>query len=240
VKIGNMTVFDLVSLGRYPHTNWLGTISEDDESIIISAMEKTSVVSFSARFLTEMSDGERQKAMIARLIAQNTDIMLMDEPTAFLDVRNRYDVLHLLYKLTREEGKTIIFTTHDLDMAIRHSDKIWLILESGLIEGAPEDLIINGHFDNLFESISVHFNHESGSYTFKNESRGAVYIEGPDKYRHWTEEALKRAGYTISADRILPEIEISNSQKWTVITPGSRKEYSSIYEMIAGLNSVYL
>jgi iron complex transport system ATP-binding protein len=236
VRTGNMTVYDLVSLGRYPHTNWIGTISDEDEKMILSAMEKTSVLSFSGRYLTEMSDGERQKAMIARLVAQNTDIMLMDEPTSFLDVRNRFDVLHLLYRLTREEDKTIIFTTHDLDMAIRHSDKIWLILQSGMVEGAPEDLIMSGHFENLFGSSSVHFNSENGSYTFKNESRGTVYVEGAETYRHWTEEALKRAGYSISPDRIFPSIKISESKKWTIILSGSETEYSSIYDMIAGLS----
>jgi iron complex transport system ATP-binding protein len=237
VKTGNMTVYDLVSLGRYPYTNWIGTTSEEDKQMIYKAMEKTAVMSFSQRYLTEMSDGERQKAMIARLVAQDTDIMLMDEPTSFLDVRNRFDVLHLLYRLTREESKTIIFTTHDLDMAIRHSDKIWLILGSGLVEGAPEDLIMNGHFDNLFgRSSSVHFNPENGSYTFKNESRGAVHVEGSEAYRHWTEEALKRAGYDISAGRVFPLIKISENKKWTIITSGSKIEYASIYDMIAGLS----
>lgn len=235
VKAGNMTVYDLVSLGRYPHTNWLGTLGDEDQAIIFNAMEKTSVVSFSGRYLAEMSDGERQKAMIARLVAQDTDVMLMDEPTSFLDVRNRFDILHLLYRLTREEGRTVIFTTHDLDMAIRHSDKIWLILETGLLEGAPEDLILSGHFDNLFKSSSVHFNSVSGSYSFKNENRGAVYIEGSETYRHWTEEALKRAGYSISSERIFPVIEISGNKKWTVSTSESVKEYFSIYEMIIGL-----
>jgi iron complex transport system ATP-binding protein len=236
VRAGNMTVYDLVSLGRYPHTNWIGKISDEDESHIFNALEKTSIVSFSGRYLNEMSDGERQKAMIARLVAQDTEIMLMDEPTSFLDVRNRFDVLHLLYRLTREENKTVIFTTHDLDMAIRHSDKIWLVLESGLIEGAPEDLIMNGHFDNLFESSSVHFNSEIGSFTFKNESRGAVYLEGGETYRHWTEEALRRAGFTISSDRLIPTIKISESKIWTIFTSESQKDYFSIYDLISGLS----
>lgn len=236
IKIGNMTVYDLVSLGRYPHTNWMGIISDEDKRKIFNALEKTSILSFSERYLSEMSDGERQKAMIARLVAQDTDIMLMDEPTSFLDVRNRFDVLHLLYRLTREESKTVIFTTHDLEMAIRHSDKIWLILKSGLIEGAPEDLIMNGYFDNLFESSSVQFNAKSGSFTFRNESRGEVFIEGSQSYKHWTEEALKRAGYTISSDKKYPLIKISESKTWTIFTSDSQKGYLSIYDLISGLS----
>lgn len=239
VKTGNMTVYDLVSLGRYPHTNWMGTLSVEDNEIIFNAMEKTSIMSYYGRYLTEMSDGERQKAMIARLVAQNTDIMLMDEPTSFLDVRNRFDILHLLYRLSRDEGKTIIFTTHDLDMAIRHSDKIWLIMETGLIEGAPEDLIIDGHFDNLFGSSSVHFNPESGSFTFKNQSKGTVYIEGSEIYRHWTAEALKRAGYSISLTRTFPVIQISERKKWTIISADIKQEFSSIYAMIEGLSGIF-
>ena len=152
VKVSNMRVYDLVALGRFPHTNWIGKIDMKDHEAIMDAIEKTSMKPLYRKFVSELSDGERQKAMIARILAQDTGIMIMDEPTAFLDIGSKYEILHLMHHLSDKSNKTIIFSTHDLQMAISQSDKIWLILDNELIEGAPEDLMIAGAFDHLFDS----------------------------------------------------------------------------------------
>jgi iron complex transport system ATP-binding protein len=235
VKVSNMTVYDLVSLGRFPYTGWLGNISQADHEIITDDMEKAYVSSFSGRFLAEMSDGERQKAMIARLLAQDTGIMLMDEPTAFLDIRSKFDILHLLHQLCHKSGRTIIFTTHDLEMAIRHSDKIWLILGSGLMEGAPEDLMITGQFDHLFESSSIIFNSRDGTYQFREEAKGSIFIKGSGKLRHWTEKAVRRAGYLISDSATIPYIDLEDD-KWVIVADGEKKECNSVYELVRRLS----
>ena len=155
VRVSNMSVYDLVALGRFPHTNWIGKIEMKDHEVIMDAIEKTSMGPFCRKYISELSDGERQKAMIARILAQDTGIMIMDEPTAFLDIAGKYEILHLMHMLSGKSGKTIIFSTHDLQMAINQSDKIWLILDKKLVEGAPEDLIIAGAFDHLFDTSSV-------------------------------------------------------------------------------------
>src|SRR5664279_1146128 len=185
VKVSNMRVYDLVSLGRFPHTNWIGKVEMRDHEIIMDALKKTSMISFAQKFVSELSDGERQKAMIARILAQDTGIMVMDEPTAFLDIAAKYDILHLLHHLSGDNGKTIIFSTHDLQMAISQSDKIWLILDDDLIAGAPEDLMISGAFEHLFSSTSVSFNIEDGTFSFRSDTMGSIYIEGTGK-RYWT------------------------------------------------------
>lgn len=167
VRVSNMSVFDLVALGRFPHTNWIGSIDRASRDAINEALEKTGMKGFSTRYVSELSDGERQRAMIARLLAQDTPLMVMDEPTAFLDIPGKYDVVNLLHNLTRD-GRTIIFSTHDLNIAVNMSDKIWLILKDGLISGSPEELIKNGSFSSLFESSLFGFDPESGNLAMKD------------------------------------------------------------------------
>ena len=239
VKVSNMTVYDLVSLGRYPHTNWLGKIELNDNEIILDALVKTSMSFLSGKLLSELSDGERQKAMIARILAQDTDIMVMDEPTAFLDVAGKYDILHLMHKLSGYSRKTIIYSTHDLQMAISQSDKIWLILDDKLIEGAPEDLMLSGAFDHLFESSTVLFNSKDGTFSFRNEMKGRIYIDGKGNIRQWTEKAINRAGFAVSAEKTTPYI-ITQDEKnkwWTLSTLSGDLEFVSIYDLINYLRS---
>ncbi len=237
VKVSNMTVYDLVALGRFPHTNWIGKIEPGDHEVIIDALEKTSMVSFRGHFVAELSDGERQKTMIARILAQDTGIMIMDEPTAFLDVASRYEILHLLHRLTRESNKTIIFSTHDLQMALSQSDKIWLILGDKLIEGAPEDLMIAGAFDHLFDSSAIVFNPEDGTCSFSIEPKGSIFIMGEGQSRSWTEKAFTRAGYNISKEQTFPYVIVPSEsyEKWRVVTHDKQTEFASIYEMISSL-----
>ncbi len=238
VRISNMTVFDLVSLGRYPHTNWLGTLDGDDLQIISDAMEKTSVIRFSDKYVAGLSDGERQRSMIARLLAQDTPIMLMDEPTAFLDIRSKFEIMHLLHELSHLHGKTIIITTHDLDLALRYSDKIWLILDDGIREGAPEDLLADRLFERLFDSDIIKFNSGEGTYIFKAVPKGSIHVEGDMFLRQCTEKAVIRAGFSVTDVRAGDYIQITGNRKWILNLKGNRKEYSSIYDLMRDLNSL--
>jgi iron complex transport system ATP-binding protein len=203
----------------------------------MDAIEKTSMVSLCNKFVSELSDGERQKAMIARLLAQDTDIMIMDEPTAFLDIASKYEILNLLRMLSQKSAKTIIFSTHDMHMAVSQSDKIWLILSDRLKEGAPEDLMIEGAFDHLFDSSSVLFNSEDGTFSFRGEEKGSIYIEGEGVHGHWTREAINRAGYRVSESKTNPYIRVTaeNGNSWQIIAQNATYEFHSIYEMICSL-----
>jgi iron complex transport system ATP-binding protein len=238
VKVSNMSVYDLVSLGRFPHTNWMGKIDTKNHEVIMDAIDKTAMSAFCNRFVSELSDGERQRAMIARILAQDTGIMVMDEPTAFLDIGSKYEILHLMHLLSHKSEKTIIFSTHDLHMAISQSDKIWLILDNRLMEGAPEDLMIEGAFDHLFDSSPVQFNSEDGTFSFRSEEKGRIYIEGDGIRRHWTEKAINRAGFSLSEVKTIPYIIIpsGNNREWKLTTNISSVEFRSIYELVSFLS----
>ena len=236
VRASNMTVFDLVALGRFPHTNWLGRIDRASQIAIENSLKKTGLTSFRKRNISELSDGERQKAMISRVLAQDTDIMIMDEPTAFLDISSKFEIINLMLELTRE-GKTIIFSTHDFNVAVNQADKIWLMLDSGLLEGAPEDLMLGGSFDHLFESAIVGFNSDDGSFTFMKEPRGNIYVSGEGIIRKWTERAVVRAGYNVSDKEIDITIESPNhrDRKWLMVTKESTEHFDSVYDLVRRL-----
>jgi iron complex transport system ATP-binding protein len=234
VKVSNMTVYDLVALGRFPHTNWIGNLDIENQNAIREALEMTSMAGFRGRFINEISDGERQKAMIARIIAQDAGIMIMDEPTAFLDAGSKFEILHLLNTLSHVNGKTIIFSTHDLHIAVSQADKIWLISGNRLQEGAPEDLMMRGSFDHLFDSSNVRFNAESGTFSFSSAIRGAVSIEGKGVERLWVEKALKRLGFTVADLRTDPYIRIVEETKiyFQLVTGTTVQNAVSVYELV--------
>lgn len=234
VKVSNMRVYDLVSLGRFPHTNWMGRINESDEKTISEAIIMTGMHGLRERPVTELSDGERQRTMIAMLLAQDTKIMVMDEPTAFLDISSKFEIIHLLLELTRTRKKTIIFSTHDLTTAVSQADKIWLLKGEGLIEGAPEDLMLKEAFTHLFDESKVKYNAADGSFAIRNEEKGAVTLRGDGEKKYWTEKALVRAGYSISDSKSALEIETPSeiNEKWRCRTPGNSKEFTSIYELV--------
>jgi iron complex transport system ATP-binding protein len=151
IRVSNMKVYDLVALGRFPHTNWIGRIDRKSSEAISAAILKTGMSTLAGRYIAELSDGERQRVMIARVLAQDADIMVMDEPLAFLDLPAKYEIANLIRSLSRK-GKTIIFSTHDLNIALKLADRIWLILKEGFIEGTPEELIKNGSFEPMFDA----------------------------------------------------------------------------------------
>jgi iron complex transport system ATP-binding protein len=239
VKISHMSVFDLVALGRFPHTNWIGKIDRKNHQVISDSIQKTGMSALKHRLISELSDGERQRAMIARILAQDTAIMVMDEPTAFLDIGSKFEILHLMHLLSREREKTIIFSTHDLHAAISQSDKIWLILDNRLIEGAPEDLMIQGAFDHLFDTSPVQFNSENGTFSLKRENKGKIFVDGEGFLKHWTETAISREGYSLSEVKTSPFITVpsENNIKWQLSSSDTINNFSSIYELVRWLST---
>jgi iron complex transport system ATP-binding protein len=241
VRVSNMKVYDLVALGRYPHTSWLGKLSGEDNDIILDSIEKVGMQLFANSYITEISDGERQRVMIARALAQDTDLLIMDEPTAFLDIRSKYEIVHLLHDLSKRRGKTIIFSTHDLNIAVSEADKVWLLLKDSFREGAPEDLILDGGFDELFNNSLVRFNQTDGSFTFKNEFRGKIKITGGGISRVWTEKALNRAGFSVSDENEEMTIQIIitiQSKKWILKNGQVQKEFNSLYDLVNCLSEL--
>ena len=238
VKVTNMRVYDLVALGRFPYTNWFGRINAKNHEIITDSIEKTGMASLSWRFISELSDGERQKAMIARILAQDTGILVMDEPTAFLDIGSKFEILHLMHLLSQKNGKTIIFSTHDLNVALSQADKIWLIADDNILEGAPEDLMLQGAFDHLFDSSAVEYNSENGTYSFISDNRGEVRVSGEGIMLHYTKKALNRAGFSMSEGEMHPCLRLPSGscRYWQYMTDDSVVEFGSLYEFVSWIN----
>lgn len=131
-RIANLTCRDVAGMGRAPYTDWIGRLSAEDEEIVGEALDQVGMSDYASRQLATMSDGECQRVMIARALAQDTPVMLLDEPTSFLDLPSRYELVALLCRLAHDSGKTIIFSTHELDIALRRADYIALLADSRL------------------------------------------------------------------------------------------------------------
>lgn len=163
----NLTCFELIALGRQPYTNWLGKLSDEDMNYINQAVQLTNTESFLHKKHYEISDGEMQKVLIARALAQNTPIIILDEPTTHLDLSNKVSVFKLLKKLSNETQKCILLSTHDIDLAIQLSDNMVLITHNEVIQDTPCNLISNNVFDKIFNDKSVVFDKEKGKFIFK-------------------------------------------------------------------------
>lgn len=153
----NLTVYELIALGRQPYTNWLGTLTEEDTKHIQAAIENTNITDLAKKRYDELSDGQLQKVMIARVLAQNTDIIILDEPTAHLDIHHKIEVFNLLKSLVNEYGKTVIISTHEVQLAIQLADELWLMNKDKFTSGTTETLIAENQLDTLFDSELVKF-----------------------------------------------------------------------------------
>ena len=198
VDVGAMSGYGLVSLGRHPYTGWTGTLSEGDQRIVKWALHAVHAQELADRLIVELSDGERQKILIARALAQEPRVMLLDEPTAFLDLPRRVEVMDLLRRLAQENQQAILLSTHDLDLALRNADRLWLLSSDGeLYEGAPEDLILNGAFERVFSAEGVTFDRDRGSFHTREETCGRLLLRGDGVAALWTRRALERIGYAV-------------------------------------------
>lgn len=199
VFTGNMHVFDMVAFGRSPYTGFMGRLGEEDHRIVETALRNTGIEKLHLRKFDELSDGERQKVMIAKSLAQETPVIMLDEPTAFLDFPSKVEILQLLRKAAWNHQKTILLSTHDLGLAIRFADKIWLMGKENQTEtGVPEDLVLNGRINHFFDRESTKFDLETGDFEFRVPARGNVRIEGEGIKYNWLVKALIRKGYAIN------------------------------------------
>lgn len=150
IRIANLRCEDVVAIGRAPYTNWIGRMQDADREIVASSLEQVGMLDYTMRTMDKMSDGECQRIMIARALAQDTPIILLDEPTSFLDMPNRYELCTLLGRLAHEQGKSILFSTHELDIALSLTDRIALINPPELICSSTDEMRETGYIEQLF------------------------------------------------------------------------------------------
>lgn len=160
----NLTVYDLIALGRQPYTNWIGKLSDYDKTKIDQAVRLTQTEALLHKRHYEISDGQLQIVMIARALAQDTPLIVLDEPTTHLDLQHKVSLFKLLKKLSHEEGKCILFSTHDIEMAIQMSDEMIVMSKGICIQDEPCHLISRGVFNNLFEDQSIVFDATKGKF----------------------------------------------------------------------------
>jgi iron complex transport system ATP-binding protein len=200
IEVGQLSVYNLVALGRYPYTNWFGRLTPHDEAIVQTAIAATQAEHLARRYIHELSDGERQRVMVARALAQEPQVMVLDEPTAFLDLPHRVAMMQLLRRLAHDTQRAVILSTHDLDLALRSADIVWLMTTDGTVySGAPEDLVLSGAFEKAFANCEITFDRYHGQFRFHYSSVHRATLLGEGLIRKWTSHALERIGYLTSS-----------------------------------------
>ena len=239
VNAGAMTARDLVGLGRYPHTDWIGRFVAEDQQSVSWAIRAAGAGDLEYRNVAELSDGERQRVMIARALAQQPDLMILDEPTAFLDLPRRVEIMALLRNLAHTTRKAILLSTHDLDLALRSADRIYLLPSEGALQtGAPEDLVLNGAFERAFGSDGVHFDADSGAFVLTPErGRATLSVSGAGRNAYWTRRALERAGFRLSDGASGRRIDVLDGETvtWRFERDENTEIFYSIYDLISAI-----
>ncbi len=238
LQTGMMGVMELVALGRYPHTGWGGKLTQHDLEIVNRTMSLTDIQNISNKKATELSDGQLQKVMIARAVAQDSDLMILDEPTAFLDVNNRVEIMYMLKKLATETNKSILISTHDLDLAFQISDKLWLATKEGITTGCPEDLILNGEIERTFSTDNFHFEIATGKFRKTIQHTKTITLTGEGTALLWTKNALERIGYSISTEKQDLKLEVIKSTEnygWRLKVKEEGHTFSAVADLLAFL-----
>jgi iron complex transport system ATP-binding protein len=155
VEQNNITAKNIISLGRLPYTKWFGILSNNDKKIVDEIITTFNIENIAEKQFNNLSDGEKQKILIARAFAQDTDLIILDEPSSHLDISGKYEVVKLLKKLTLENNKAVIFSTHDLNIAFANADIIWFIFNGKIISGKPKEIVNNSDFKNIFKSSNL-------------------------------------------------------------------------------------
>lgn len=242
IEAGNLSAYALVTLGRHPYTDWRGRLTSRDEEVVQHAMRITGCDSLASRPIHELSDGERQRVMIARALAQEPNILLLDEPTAFLDLPRRVELLQLLKRLSRETNCAILLSTHDLDLALRIADKLWLLSSQGELHiGLPEELALNGSLARIFHSEGIEFDHASGAFKVHQPTCGPISLHGEKDgvAAAWTWRALERIGYEVhnNGARHPVHVDVLDANQWALTTPKGQSKHVTLQSLIETLSS---
>lgn len=163
----NLSIFELVALGRQPYTNWLGAMADADKQMVWQALEQVNLTALAHRRQDQVSDGQLQKALIARALAQDTPLILLDEPTTHLDIQHKFALMQLLQDLSHQNGKCILFSTHDIDLALDFCDNLILVLDDGLVQGHVAQLMDSVLLDKLFPDPNIGFDKLQRKFVYK-------------------------------------------------------------------------
>lgn len=221
VDVGQMSVGAVVALGRIPHRSWIGREGARDRAAVDRALADAGVEELRDRPLTDLSDGERQRVMVARALAQEPAVLVLDEPTAFLDVARRIEFAAMLTRLAATTGAAVVLSTHDLGFALRRADQVWLVGGDGAVTaGAPEDLACGDAVTRAFAGEDLSFDDAAATIVVADGTapRATVQVDAEGRLRQWAEHAVRRAGWapaTTPAGQVL-RVEPGTPCRWTV------------------------
>lgn len=241
--VGLLTVYSLVALGRHPHTKWSGRLTHADRQKIDWALEAVGLSDLGERQVGELSDGERQKAMIARALAQDASALLLDEPTAFVDLPRRVELMQLLRELATREGLAVLLSSHDLDLCLRCADRLWLMKAGGsVLDGVPESLAMKGKVGEAFESDALDWDDESGGFRIRQSTDRLARVDGDGEELLWTKRMLARLGYSVSRDEgDSLDIRIENREsalRWRARAEGLDRRFKTLDELAEWLRLI--
>jgi iron complex transport system ATP-binding protein len=229
ISAANMLVFDLVSYGRYPYSGWGVSLTPKDYEVIDQSIADVNIQNLASKKIEELSDGQRQLAMIARALAQETPVLLLDEPTAHLDLNNRVEIMKLLLRLAREKKKAILVATHELDLALQLADQVWLATpEKKITTGIPEDLVLDGAFDDIFKFKG--FDLKTGKVQHESRQNKSINLKGDGYPFLWTKNALEREGFSVSTEGKTSVVICGEGQNLRWETGGL--VFKNIYELL--------
>jgi len=238
LPVGMMDAYSLVALGRHPYSGWLGGLNQHDKERIKWAFKAVGAEGLEGRQIAELSDGERQKISIARALAQEAQVMLLDEPTAFLDLPRRVELMTILRNLAHREQMGLLLSTHDLDLALRFADRLWMITTDGqLIQGYPEELAMSGEFAAIFANENLDWDAERGSFRAHPNPCLKAHIQGDSIHALWTRRALERLGFGIAkpdenSALSIQVVELDDHTEWAVARNGNQATHTSISQLI--------
>jgi len=218
--VGALTARRIVELGGYPYWDWSGRMTQADHDVVDWAIESVGAGHLASRDSMSLSDGERQRFMIARALAQEPSILLLDEPTAFLDVPSRVELMGLLRRLARDEQLAIVVSTHDLELALRMADTLWLAAGNKLTAGIPEDLILAGNVAEAFQTESIRFHPEERTFSLVTDTRRYAVVRGDGLNAVLAAAVLEREGFQIgthTTDALTLAVE-RGSTSWELTT----------------------
>jgi len=229
--MGYATVFDVVASGRFPYLGMYGRLKDKDIKIVDESLSLVGITEFASKIFDNLSDGQQQKVILAKALAQETPYILLDEPMAFLDLPSKMELSYILHDLAKNNNKGIIISTHDLDLAMHTCNQMWLLNKQQVIVGMPEDIALQGYLGEVFDTNAVTFNKNQGHFEFatiKSKQVAVINCEADELF--WLSRALHRNGFEIKKDA---EIIIhKGNNHWEVSIADSMKEATTITEVI--------
>lgn len=245
LQTGLLKVNELVAIGRHPHTGWAGTYTKKDIERVQWALSAVHAEQLSDRLVHTLSDGERQRVMVARALAQDTPIIFLDEPTAYLDLPHKIELMHIFRKLTHDSGITLLMSTHDLELSLQYADRLWLLGENQQTEmGSPEDLLLSGKLEGAFGNHGLAFDRERGVFHAKKEYHTWVSLRGHPVAVKWTRNALEKMGLGVTKESDVDfQIEVSRNGSaetyiWKYLSKNGKGECNSISDLSKALRLI--